>query len=142
MQNQRRENIIPLSLIVLCGGTALVFIIFRLGLLAFSQWFLYPSLFFFIFALLRLFKPATGKSDRNVWKACQWWSGIWLLWFALGFCAIPFSIMLWLPLASISAEGLVNPFLALLLHLFIWSCASDLLKTINTAPSLDLPTDQ
>lgn len=137
MTAQRHENFIPFAIIVACGGTALGFIIFRLGLSSFSHWFLYPSLFFFAFAIVGLFKPEGNTSSLWIWKTCQWWSGIWLLWFALGFCAIPFSIALWLPLAGISGSGMVNPFLSLLLHFVIWACATDILKSRKQS----LPTD-
>jgi len=131
MMRQQRDNLIPLAIIVICGGMALGFVIYRLGWLSFAQWFLYPSLFFFSFALVRIFNPAVGKFDCMIWKTCKWWSAVWLIWFSLGLCAIPLSLGLWLPLASIITNGVVNPFLALILHFFIWACASDILKTLK-----------
>jgi|GEM_PF-1405973 len=133
---------VPLVIITLCGGTALAMMAYRLGVSVFAEWFFYPSIFFFSFAAFRLLSRGSQQFDRKIWKACQWWSGFWLLWFLLGFCAIPFSIALWIPLAAISTDGSVNPFLALILHLVICSCASDLLKSC-AAPSAtsSLPTD-
>ncbi|MGJ8644082.1 MAG: hypothetical protein ACSHX9_11780 [Luteolibacter sp.] len=134
MTSHRHENFIPFALIVACGGTALGFIISRLGLSSFSHWFLYPSLFFFVFAIVGLFKPDGNTPGMWIWKACQWWSGVWLILFSLGFCGIPFTVGLWIFLAGISGIGIANPFLALFLHIVIWACATDIVKT--RAPSI------
>ena len=131
MQSYRKENLIPTLLIFLCGGTALAFMCWRLEFGVFGKWFLYPSLIFWSFSVYKLAVPLPKPWDHRVWRACKWWSGTWLLLFALGMCAPPFSVALWLLLAGISGLGMVNPFLALLLHLMIWACASDILKTLG-----------
>lgn len=133
----RNEIWMPVLLIVLCGGSALSIMCVGLGFSILKLWFFYPSFLFWFFALHRLILPTAEPWDKYIWRACKWWSGIWLFLFALSFCAIPFSLPLLLPLVAIADLGKFHPFLAIILHLLIWACASDILKKLTQPPSTD-----
>ena len=120
----REHKLIPSFLITAVGGAALVTMLWMTGSVAFSKWFFYPSLLFWIFSLLCITTGTARSWDRYVWKICQWWSGFWSIVFLL--CFVPpyigFAVM------PISLSVGVNPFLAGFAHVMIWACVTDILK--------------
>ncbi len=99
----------------------------------FGHWFFYPSLFLFIFTCASLYVGLGSKFRRLVWTTCMWWSGLWTIIFLGAFAFPPFSTLLAGALFEpMLIAGRIGPFSAGFLHFFIWACAKDVVKRLNT----------
>ena len=124
MQAYRGTNLAPTCVVVVVGAITLYLIYCTLGGGMLKKWYFYPSVVFWLFSLMCAITGSASWWHRFVWKGTQLWSGVWSLMFLLCFI----HPLIGASVGSIAFEAGVNPFVAVGVHVLIWSCVSDILK--------------
>src|SRR5689334_22215007 len=92
-----KQQTIPLALLVLMGMGVMVATFLNRGLHPILLTLL-PGVAFTVFYCLCIFGRERKTWHRWAWKVSMWWSGLWLVCFALGFFVpIPFAGVAMLP---------------------------------------------
>jgi hypothetical protein len=132
-QTAQDQALIPSFLAIFAGGGALAWMFYQNGFVMLEQWFFYPSFGLFIFTSASLLLGLESKFRRLVWTTCMWWSGLWTIVFLGAFAFPPFSTLLvGALLEPMLIAGSIGPFTAGFLHFFMWACAKDVVKSLNT----------
>ena len=120
----------PAIISALCGGSALGWMMWHNGIAIFGEWYFYPSLALFIAIVIYLIGGSASVASTRIWQCVWLWSGVWALLFILSFAAISFSLLIVGNLVGPMLESArIGPFSAAFLHIFIWACATDILKS-------------
>jgi hypothetical protein len=132
---------IPSVLAVLAGGGAIAWMLYQNGIEMLKHWFFYPSFLLLAITCISLFSGVGTGLRRFAWTLCMWWSGFWTLVFLATFAVPPFSmLMVGSLVAPILEAGRIGPFSAGFLHLFMWTCAKNVVKHINTEEAQQVGT--
>lgn len=121
----------PLVICAVAGVATEAYFLKLFGWSVFSRPYFWPGLLLSAFwvhcIIVRTFRPW----HLYVWRLACIWSGLWAVCGVLFTVspvlagAIPFPAWPWL------AETGVHPFLALFLHVLIWACARDVLRSVQ-----------
>jgi hypothetical protein len=124
---------VPSVLAILAGGGAVAWMLYQNGFQMLRHWFFYPSIFLLVITGISLIRGIHPRLRRFAWTLCMWWSGLWTLVFFVAFVAPPFSTLMVASLVEpILEAGHIGSFSAGFLHLFLWACATDVMKHLNT----------